>query len=193
MALKRTVTLEPGDMPVTKRLKRIETQVKKNRPEMKFCTVYAGGTGIAGSTTAVYNLTAIGEGDSAGGERDGNKVKVWRVEIRGVISDNLDVYLLQAHTAAAPTSASFGGTASRAAPFLTDGATNVTFTEWAHADSKLTTSYRYSIIRKFRGMEVSFAGTSTTPSRNGLYLVVRNSNTTTEYGGSSCRVWYTDA
>lgn len=195
MSLKRTVTLEPADMPVQKRLKRVEAQVKKNRPEMKMFTSAfnalvppSGG----GANLLVGNITGIAQGDSVD-QRSGNKVKIWRVEIRGTVSNEIDTYLLQSHVPAAPTNANFD-TEGIPASFVTALSANVNFTEWAYRQSRDTTDNQLRIIRKFKGMELSFPGTATTASRNNLYVVFRNPTTTADNSASGwCRVWFTDA
>lgn len=194
MALKRTVTLEAGDMPVQKRLKRVEAQVKRNRPEMKMFTVAFNNlvppTG-GGANLLVINITAITQGDSVD-QRSANKIKVWRVEARGQCHNDIDAYLLQAHSGATPTNAIFD-TETIAASFIDSGAANVSHTEWSFRQSRDTTDNRLRMIRKFKGMELSYNGATASATRNGLYLVFRNPTTASAIAAEGwVRVWFTD-
>ena len=47
--LKRTVTLEPGDVPLNKKIKRMERAIYRNRPEMRTSTFSFSGN-VAAST-----------------------------------------------------------------------------------------------------------------------------------------------
>lgn len=194
MALKRTVTLEAGDMPVQKRLKRVEAQVRKNRPEMKMYTNYFNGavnvTG-GGNNLMVVNLTAIAQGDLVA-DRTANKIRVWRVEVRGSCDDEIDAYILQAHSGATPTNAIFD-TETIPGSFITGDKSNVTHTEWSFRQGRETTDNKLRMIRKFKGMEVSYQGTSLTATRNNLYLVFRNPTLSTLTVHGYTRVWFTDA
>lgn len=194
MALKRTVTLEAGDMPVQKRLKRVEAQVKRNRPEMKMYTAAFSGlvppTG-GGANLLIVNITAIGQGDGID-ERSANKIKVWRVEARGQCDSVVDAYLLQAHGGTAPTNANFD-TETIDGSFVSSGSANVSHTEWSFRQSRDTTDNRIRMIRKFKGMELSYNGTTASASRNGLYLVFRNPTTGSANAAKGwVRVWFTD-
>lgn len=193
MALKRTVTLEAGEMPVQKRLKRVEAQVKRNRPEMKMSTtLFSGAVPITGGTNnlLVANITQIAHGDFVS-QRAGNKVRVWRVEVRGTCPPEIDAYLLQAHNGVAPTNSSFN-TETIAASFVDSSKSNVTHTEWAFRQSRDDSDNKIRIVRKFKGMELSYDGASITATRNNLYLVFRNPTTSTLVVSGYTRVWFTD-
>lgn len=190
MALKRTVTLEPDQGPVAKRLRRVERQVRANRPEMKFTQIGSNAATATAAITAV-NITAIAQGDSVNG-RDGNKIKTWRCEIRGEVDPLQDVFLIQSHNGDIPVYADF---LPQVGGFVQGTQCNVKFTEWAYMrpSPDQTTNCPVRIVRKFRGMEISFSGLSTAADRNALYLVIKNNSGGSLNHNLSTRVWYTDA
>lgn len=148
----------------------------------------------AATATAAINAICINicqNNDDVNG-RVGQKIKLWRVDIRGVVDPAQDVYLLQAHTADAPVYADFYG--AGAGSFLNDTKVNTQFTEWHYVRPvpHQTTNCPFRITKKFRGMEVAFDGTNSTPVRNALYLVVKNDSGSSLNYSYSYTIWYTD-
>ena len=73
---------------------------------------------------------------------------------------------------------------------------NSKYTEWAYCNvTPNATGYNpIRIIRKFRGMEVTFKdGTSSEAQRNRLTLVIQNVTGGSINKSLSARVWFTDA
>lgn len=193
MTMKRTVTLEAGDTPVQKRLKRVEAQVKRNRPEMKMSTTaFNGAVPITGAANnlLIANITQIAQGDLVS-QRSGNRVRVWRAEVRGTCPPDIDAYLLQAHNGTNPSNFIFD-TETIPASFVNSAKSNVTHTEWAFRQSRDDSDDKIRIVRKFKGMELSYDGTATTATRNNLFLVFRNPTTSTLVVSGYVRVWFTD-
>jgi len=187
--LKRTVTYESA--PIAKRLRRVEAMARANRPEMRTKTFSVDGT-IATATLVNAEITSISQGDAIN-ERSGDRIKVWRVEVRGISSDELDQYLLQLRTTSLPTIASFGPSPGA---YLLDSETNSRFTEWKHYRNVyakgVTDPVKFQL--KFKnGIVVRYNGSSTSPVDNGLVYTVLNRTTTSHTNKVSVRVWYTDA
>lgn len=193
MAAKRKLNFtRVTDMPMNKRLRRVERQVRLNRPEMKHITISASGTVTAGSLNT-QAITNIAQGDLIN-ERSGDRIRVWRVVVRGLASSNLDNYLIQQHTTTLPTVADFN---SGPGAFTLDSQTNTRFTEWKHyrgLGSYNGTSFPLSYQVKFRnGIVVKYGGTGPQAVDNGLVTCQLNRTTSDSPVGYTIRVYFTDA
>lgn len=191
MALPLKKRAHGGSNSVAKRLKRVETMARNNRPEMQTKTFQLSGTLAVGAVSNVI-LTAIAQGNDIN-DRKGNEIRVWRVEIRGVSDTGMDNYLLQLHTTSEPTAASFGPTTGA---FLLDNESNVRYTEWKHYRNYNGTGGGdpLRIVQKFNGMRSHFNGATTTSGiRNQICFTALNRTATTQDIAVSCRIWYTDA
>lgn len=189
-ALKRTVTMEPSDAPVSKRLKRVERQVKAQRPEMKTYQI-THSTGATAASVRTVPIADVPQGDGVY-QRVGQKIKIWRVDIRGVADPLQDIHLIQAHTGATPAYAEYRGSNGA---FLYYNVMNSKFTEWGHVNPvpHQTTSVPFRITRKFRGMEVTFDDSSSTALRNSLFLTFLNHTGSTLNHNCNVTVWFTDS
>lgn len=190
---KRASTSNMGG--VAKRLKRVERIAGLNKAEMKTITWSATGTLAAGALENV-NLTNIAQGTGTN-DRIADRIRVWRVEVRGVADPELDHYLIQQRTTSEPTVSVF--TSTRGA-FLLDSESNTRWTEWKHyrnlyggaggsGDSpiKFSQKFRNGIIVKYN------SNTSTSVVNNGLIYTTLNRSSAGKVRNATCRVWYTDA
>lgn len=176
---------------MAKRLKTIERRVNAAKPEMKHATFDLTSTVTAG-TAVVGGLTGISQGDTIN-TRAGDRIKVWRVEIRGTASSLLDTYVLQAHGATAPVAADFNSTFGA---FVLDSSLNTRFTEWRHYRNlnEGANDAGYKVVIRFKtGIVVKYNGTTSTPVQNGLYFVALNRGGSDRPTALTARIWYTDA
>lgn len=194
MAAKRTYPYRSNTYPA-KRLKYLETAVKRNRPEMQFKTTHLNtavgviSTGIPGFVTESLTPVAQGNGKTT---RSGNKIRVWRVEVRGFLSPQLNLSLIQSHGPNTPVVGSFTGR------YLMNDLTNTRFTEWKYYNNMNASDEAndYSpcrFVQKFsKGMIVKFPGSSIYPDDNGLHLCCNNFSADIGTVDVSIRVWFTD-
>lgn len=195
MTMKRTVTLEGSSATqVAKRLRKVERLASHNKPEMRTITFSSQGT-LTDDQLVNVNLTNIAQGNSIA-SRNGDRIRVWRVEVRGLAAPELDHYLFQLKTTSEPTIAVFGPPSGA---FLVDSETNSRFVEWKHyrnlygggggGDSPL----KYTVKWK-NGMIVRYNGTTATSCvNNGVLATVLNRSGNTQNYNLAFRLWYTDA
>lgn len=191
--LKRTYHVTPADaQQITKRLRMVERSTRLNRPEMKHKTFSITGTITAG-TVNVGALTDIAQGDTIA-ERSGDRIRVWRVEIRGMAEGGVDNHLLQQHNTSLPTIADY---TSAEGSMLLDSSTNTRFTEWKYFKGYWNGPSSGSVIRvtqKFRnGMVVKYGGTASTPVDNGLLITQVNRSGVDHEVNYTIRIYFTDA
>lgn len=182
------------DMPVTKRVKRLEAKVKAQRPEMKTLVTTINLTAPAGSLATPVNLTNMLQGDGVS-NRAGVKIKVWRLEIRGLSPYDVDNYVIQYHgpSATAITAADFTGTVGA---FIQPDKLNTRFTEWLHNPSKVdgNGNNRWKMIQKFpSGITVKYDGNTATAVQNGLAFLLLNGSADPKSTLATACIWYTDA
>lgn len=181
------------DMPVTKRVKILERKVRAQRPEMKHQTFGNSGNIVSGAG-AFIDITAIQQGDNES-QRSGNYIRVWRVEVRGNCSNNLDQFVLQSHNATIPTIANFSGLSGS---MINDQDLNTQYTEWKHYTNNNqqagdVNSFKY-IVKFSKGLTVKYNGsTSATCVDNRLIWAIVNRSGVTRPMNATCRVWFTDA
>lgn len=188
--LKRTYHVTPNTM--NKRIKRIEHQVYRNRPEMKTIT-FNSEPSLADNSLVNILLTNIANGSDIN-ERIGDKIRVYRVELRGWTDVTLDNYLIQCKTTTVPTVANF--TTSGGA-YIVDSDNTSRFTEWKHYRNqhvtggttpiKMSHSFKGGILVKYNGP------LSTNGVDNQLVFTILNRSGATRQANFTCRVWYTDA
>jgi len=192
MPIKRTVTYdEDENLQMKKRLRRVETLARQNKPEMQHITFNLGATVTAG-TASVAGITSISQGDLIN-NRSSDRVRVWRVEVRGITDTSVDTYLLQAHGDVAPVVADF---TSQVGAFILDSSLNNRFTEWRHYRNLYAGGAQQpaKFVQRFKkGIIVKYNGTTASPVDNGLYVVHLNRTGSDKVVNLSCRVWYTDA
>lgn len=174
-----------------KKFRRLERRVNALKPEMKHETFSIVTTLTSASPFAIANLTQISQGDAVS-RRTGNKIKVWRIEIRGLCSSVIDSWVVQTHNSDAPVAAQFtAGFGS----FVTDDDLNTKITEWRHYRNLNETANDagYKLIVRFKtGINVHYDGITTTPASNGLYWVGYNAGASDRNVQLQARVWYTD-
>lgn len=180
------------DMPTTKRIRRLEAKVRANRPEMRTFLTPFSITAASGAASITVGLTNITQGDNVN-NRNGTRIKVWRVEVRGLGATAARLHLIQQHGSSTPVYASYTG------DFLNSDVNNTRFTEWAthpstsNPGNSLSIDGNFKFSRKFKGMVVKYDGSTATPVENGLLLqLVNNSGSSETYTGTVC-VWFTDA
>lgn len=189
------------DMNVNKRLKRVERLARHSKPEMKHQTFNISATSTAGSML-VFGLTGIANGDLVV-NRTGDKIRVWRIEIRGLASGALDQFIVQAHGSDAPAIGDFTNTGGgsptfRSGGYINDDNLNTRFTEWKHyrnlyANNASDADSCKMVLRFKNGIIIKYQGTNTPPVDNGLYYCVGNGTATTFTTRLIARVWFTDA
>lgn len=199
MTFKRSVTLEASDaQSMMKRVKRVERRAAFNKPEMKTKTftrndyTTTGGTALVDNTVALISMCNITEGTGIN-ERIGDKIRIWRVEVRGIATTNLDHYIMQNHTSTNPGITSFS---DQIGAYLVDSESNKRFTEWKHYRNyysdgvvglKFQQKFRNGIIVKYNGA----LGTQVVD--NALNYVCVNRSGASQSLNCTLRVWYTDA
>lgn len=189
-------------MSLAKRVKRVERRAAFNKPEMKTITLSAnlftatGGTPVADNTVTVTQPCRIAQGTGVN-ERVGDKIRVWRIEVRGIADNGLDHYIVQNHTSTTPGITSF---TSQIGAYLLDSENNKRFTEWIHYRNYYTGSGATSISplkfhQKFRnGIIIKYNGSaSTSVVDNEVSYVVVNRAGQNLQANVSLRMWYTDA
>jgi len=174
---------------LAKRVSRVEARQRNQRPEMKQ-VLFANTGALLANTIQSTNITAIAGGDAVT-ERSGNRIKAWRVEIRGILDPGLDLYLLQGHTNDAISITDFS---TERAPFLYSSLTNTKITEWLHYSVPDSVAHNFKRSKHFKyGLNVKYIGTATSNAvDNILYVVAVNRSTTTQSIDCSIRLWYTD-
>jgi len=112
---------------IAKRLKKVETLARSNKPEIKSITYVASGTVVSG---AVLNVVATGIVQGTGGnERIGDYVNCVAIEVRGQLDPDVDLHILKANSATLPTDAMY---TSGIGTFLLDSERDSRFQEIVH-------------------------------------------------------------
>lgn len=185
--------LFPKPMPVSKKIRRMERQIYRNRPEMKSRTTSLTGS-IATGTVTVARPCQIASGTGVN-ERTGDKIRLYRIEVRGISDEGLDHYIIQCKTSSIPTFASFG---SAQGAFIVDSENTNRYTEWYHYRNLRTSGSTCPVrfAKKFKGgIVVKYNGQlSTNIVDNEIVVVLLNNSGATRSDISfSIRIWYTDA
>lgn len=203
MVFKRSITLDKDDAAaLVKRVKRVERRSALNKPEMKSISLSfngftsTGGTPVPVNSVQLLQPCRIAEGTGIN-DRIGDKIRVWRIEVRGLSDIALDHYIMQNHTSSDPGISSFG---SRAGAYLLDSENNKRFTEWIHyrnyytGDSN-TNACSLKFHQKFKnGIIVKYNGAaSTSVVDNAVNYVIVNRSGSACAASISLRMWYTDA
>lgn len=203
MALKRTVTLDRSDAAaLVKRVKRVERRAAFNKPEMKSITLTlngfssTGGSALAVNTVTLLQPCRIAQGTGIN-DRIGDKIRVWRIEVRGLSDIGLDHFIMQCHTSSTPGISSF---TSQIGTYLLDSENNKRFTEWKHyrnyytsdiaADAcplKFHQKFRNGIIVKYNG-----AASTSVVDNEVLYCAVNRAGSSQSVN-LTLRMWFTDA
>lgn len=184
------------DLPLSKRVKRVESSLKKSRPAMRTATFSIDATVPAKSGTTKgftqATITNITQGDGIN-QRTGNRIRVWRVEVRGWSNGWLDGYILQNHGQQTLDESFFN---DYSGAFLSDNFSNYLFTEWKHwcpFSQDINEIGRFKVVQKFNGMTVKYGGSSSTPTDNALHVCFLNTNTASARSVQcTIRIWFTD-
>jgi len=191
-----------GIPALVKRVKRVERRAALNKPEMKTITLTlngfssTGGTPVANNSVQLLQPCRIAEGTGIN-DRIGDKIRVWRIEVRGLSDIGLDHYIMQNHTSSDPGISSFG---SRCGAYLLDSENNKRFTEWIHYRNYYTGNIQTDACslkfhQKFKnGIIVKYNGSaSTSVVDNAVNYVIVNRSGSAGSCSLSLRMWYTDA
>jgi len=178
------------DMSFSKRLTLVERKANRNKPQMKHIA-HARQVTLATGNRNNLPLHNIAQG-SGQFQRIGNKIRVYRIEFRGICDIGLDLYLLQGHNGGEPDFLDFQ---QRRGGFLLSDKTNTEFSEWVHFSP--TQSAGPSNFKRSRhwknGLIVRFDGaTGNDVIDNSLYITVVNNSGVAQTTDYSVRVWYTD-
>lgn len=181
------------DAPMSKRLKRMEYQVYRNRPEMKTATVALTGNITAGALSLMQPCR-LGTGTTPA-QRIGDKIRLYRIEVRGTGDNRFDQYIIQKKTTTDPTIASFT-TASGA--YIFDSLNTNQFTEWLHYRNIAAGPNSFSGVKyqkRFKGgIVVKYNGSAATNVvDNEIIVAVVNRSSSSLAYDCTCRIWYTDA
>jgi len=182
-----------GPVSTAKRLKKMEAQIYRNRPEMKSIT-FNDAVAVANNTGYVFTPCRISQGTGVN-QRIGDKVRVWRVEVRGYAHPYLDQYVLQQKTTTQPDPSVF---TAFAGAYILDSENTNRFTEWKHyrnpngisssdLGSKFSHKFKTGIIVKYNGP------LSTNVVDNEISVFVLNRSGTAANFNQTVRMWYTDA
>lgn len=191
-SMKRPATTQLSAQNALK-IRKIQKQVYRNRPEMKTST-----TGFNGTLTTAIPITQFVNCRMASGtdlaKRIGDKIRVWRIEVRGYTDREIDWYVLQQKTTSQPTSADFSGTGGA---YLLDSENTNRFTEWKHYTNSHASTDRtpFKFSHRFKGgIVVKYNGPlGTNVVDNEIVVVALMRATTDQDANATVRMWYTDA
>lgn len=185
---------------IAKRLRYVEQQSYRNRPEMRTVTLSlnaatsTGGTAMPADTISVGRPCQIAAG-TAVNNRSGDRIRVYRMEIRGTCDAPVDHYIIQCKTSDVPTKDTFTQTYGS---YILDSENTNRFTEWKHyrnpnANSngdpvKFSMSWKGGIVVKYTG-----TGSTAVADNELIYCALNRQTASVANCGVSIRMWYTDA
>lgn len=177
--------------PLAKRLKKVESLARSNKPELKSKIFFVPGSTAAGSVS-VLELTAISQGDNVSA-REGNKIKIQRVELRGNFNENVDIFLIQSYGSFVPTFGSFSSSTSGC--FILPDNLNTKLKQLAYYRNTvqgLTQPFLWKSTKM--NLTVCYDGSvSTNCTRNRLHLVIVNSTAGALFQNAQVCVYFTDS
>jgi len=176
---------------IAKRLKKVETLARTNKPEIKTVTFVAAGALAAGGIINV-DCTNIAEG-TASNQRIGDKIHVQRIEIRGIIDPELDSHIIKCNATTKPSAALF---TSGVGTFLLQSELGSRFREILHYRNGQTIddfSATFAVNRKL-GYNCHYSGQLGTTAQIGCTTVtVLNRTTASKNHAFTVRLYFTDA
>lgn len=188
--------------PVAKKLRRLELQVRRNRPEMKSITSTASAA-VASGNISVFTLNQIGQGDTVS-TRDGDKIRVYRHDIRCYAPPGIDVFVISSSIPTAPTAAVFTNTVNC---HIIPASTSSYF-EHVHFGASTTNNYAYNgstavsfpvdqrltrVVRFPSGKIVRYTGSGASAIVDGYQFIVFVNNTAAQLTYEcSVKTWFTD-
>lgn len=178
-------------IPLAKRLKRVETLARSNKPELKSKT-YSANTAVLAGNIGLVELTAIAQGDT-NSSRDGLKIKVVKVEIRGLIPTSGDVFVTQSYGSYVPTFGSF--TTTNIGCFVDDTENTNIFKEVRYIRN---INQAHPLVPVWKSIKLNSTvgydgGTTANCVRNRLHFVLVNASAATVTPDCQIRIYYTDA
>jgi len=177
-------------MSLARRVRAVEAQTRMNRPEMK-CFTSAYDQDITNASSGVMRPCYIAQGDGVD-ERTGNKIRVFRIDVRGTIHSNIEPFLIQCKTDNIPSYST-----DYANGYIVEDKNTTEFTEWLKfinmSVTGADTPCRFS--KRFKGgLVVKYNGTTGADyCDNHLVIWLVNPTGTTQSVNLNCRIWYTDA
>lgn len=180
-----------------KRVRRLEARQAARKPEMKNNNGLAQNLVQSSGSLGYTDMANVDQGTGQN-QRIAQKIKIWRVEIRGYMESGLDAYVLQGHSNDIPTISLFQ---RYAGGHLVGKATNTQFTEWAHwqvyGAGTTTSTGTYGNFKKVikfpRGYTVAYSDTDgTTATRNRLFLCFKNDTGEIQVHSVCYKIWFTD-
>lgn len=178
--------------PMAKRMRYVEKQVYRNRAEMQTATLSTSGTVGVASRILIKPCSNIISGTGVS-ERKGDKIRVYRIEVRGCLDQNLDAYIILKKAATDPDASTFGGAKGA---YLLDSENTNRYTEYVHKrSSQVGSQAPFKMSKSFKGgVLVSYNGSGVNATCNNEPIALLLNTTGTAYSCDvSCRVWYTDA
>lgn len=177
---------------IAKRLKRVEIQSRRNKPEVKSITFSASSASLAAGSlvNVVANKVAEGSGTN---ERIGDQIHLVAISVRGYCDPDLDAYLIKLHTTSEPTAAVF---TSGFGAFILDADSGARFNELYHYRNTFLNDGTNTSIKMYRklGYNCYFNGsTSTSAIRGQICVTILNRDVAAKGYNFSVRLWYTDA
>lgn len=181
--------LFPKETPVVKRLKTLEAKVRANTGEIK-CKTFTFNGNVALTDTSVIELTAIGNGDGIS-QRDGNKIRIEKIDVRGVFSSIIDVNLVRSYGATVPDHSSFITTVP-GGNLIDGGDVALQILKYYQNYNMYSPSTPMHFVSN-RKLVVGFEGTATTNCvRNRIHLCLTNSSTAGAPAALQIKVYYRD-
>lgn len=177
--------------PLAKRLKKVESLARSNKPELK-SKLFALPTTTTAGSVSIVELTSISQGDNVSA-REGNKIKVLRVELRGNFNENGDVFLVQSYGSFVPTFGSFSSTSVGC--FILPDNLNTKIKQVAYYRNTIQGLSQPFIWKSTKmNTTVCYDGSvSTNCTRNRLHIVIVNSKTFDIFQNGQVCVYFTDA
>lgn len=163
-------------------------RLRIQKPEMKMRS-YTLNVNTPSAAATSRELTGIAQGSDVA-NRVGNKVRIWRVEIRGNAIPGSDLYLVQSHNASLPIYANFEGVIGG---HILGNLTNTTFTEWKHMTTR-NDNRAFKMVQRFpRGYVAKYQTPDSTGCVDNRLTFIQVNNTAGDaLVVCSMRVWFTD-
>jgi len=180
--------------PAAKRIRRLESQVRRNRPEMHHYTTSTAPTMLANNLNN-FHLSNISQGDGIN-QRSGNRIRIWRIEMSGISDSNTTTHqLIQASGNDVPAISDF---TVLGPPLMNDGPLGTKFNVWmritpavANVDSSQT--FFKKTVKFPKGIIVHYdGGAGSNVVRNRMEFTSINTSGASVACYLSFRVWFTD-
>lgn len=176
--------------PLAKRLKKVETLARHNSPELK-AKIFIIPATTAATQVSVVELTSIAQGDNITA-REGNKISVKNVEVKGQFNWDVDVYLIKSYGSFVPTYGTFSTAAY--GTFIHPDNLNTKVKQLAYYCNQVMPSGDQFMYRKTKVNCIAcYDGSSATNcTRNRLHLVIVNPTGAVKNNKGQVMITYTD-